>query len=170
MSRTKKVLIKDVTKEEAGEAMHAFALANAREKQLHAKIEEQTIRIREKYKSDLDAAKEKKALNFDILHSYAESNDALFAQKKSLDMSHGVIGFRIGTPKLKARKGFTWAAVLELAKEKAAKFIRTKEEVAKDTLLACRNDAGMEEVMDAIKVEVVQDEAFFVEPKEEDAA
>ena len=122
---------------------------------------------------------------FDVLQAYATENQAeLFAKKKSLDMAHGVIGFRTGTPKLKTLKGFTWASALQLAKKfLPITYIRQTEEIAKDRLLADRDldevavydtptgddrTATMREAMAVCGIQVVQEETFFVEPKKED--
>jgi phage host-nuclease inhibitor protein Gam len=99
-------------------------------------------------------------------------------------MAHGTIGFRTGTPKLKTLKGFTWASALELAKRfLPMTYIRQTEEIAKDRLLADRDlkevavydtptgdlrTATMIEAMAVCGIQVVQDEAFYVEPKKEE--
>ena len=116
---------------------------------------------------------------FDVLRSFAtEHRDDLFSKKKSLEMAHGVIGFRTGTPKLKTLKGFTWAKALVLVKEYLRGYIRTSEEVAKDKLLADRElvvtvdgkEVPMREEMARCGIEVAQDETFYVEPKREEGA
>lgn len=83
-------------------------------------------------------------------------------------MTHGTIGFRTGTPKLKTLKGFTWASAVNLVKEFLPSFIRTSEEVAKDKLLADRDEEGMTEKMAKCGIQVVQDETFYVDPKKEE--
>lgn len=85
-----------------------------------------------------------------------------------METTHGILGFRTGTPKLKTRKGFTWAAVLELLKEFNPAYIRTTDEVAKDKLLADRDNEQMPDLMQKVGVMVDQDETFFVEPKKEE--
>ena len=85
-------------------------------------------------------------------------------------MAHGTIGFRTGTPKLKTMKGFTWASVLQLAREFMPSYIRTTEEIAKDKLLADRDDEEMSDKMAHCGIAVAQDETFYVEPKTEDTA
>ena len=99
-------------------------------------------------------------------------------------MTHGVIGFRTGTPKLKTLKGFTWASALELVKRFLPGYIRQTEEIAKDKLLADRYDEvdfphsdgsgfvamPLTTAMGECGIQVVQDETFFVEPKSEDSA
>ena len=92
------------------------------------------------------------------------------------------IEFRTGQPKFKTARGTTWADALELVKDRLPNYIRTKEEVDKDRLLAdrnlpCRRDDEPEEAarpllheMALCGILVVQEESFFVEPKREEAA
>ena len=99
-----------------------------------------------------------------------------------MNLSHGVIGFRTGTPKLKTLKGFTWASALQLVKEFLPDYVRQTWDIAKDKLLAdresCVQEPGnplgpgksMYEQMAKCGIQVVQDEAFYVEPKKEDTS
>ena len=117
--------------------------------------------------SQLDAEREQA---FDVLQAFAVENQAeLFAKKKSLDMAHGTIGFRTGTPKLKTLKGFTWASVLQMVREFLPGYVRTSEEVAKDKLLADRDEEGMSDKMAKCGITVTQDETFYVDRKTEEA-
>lgn len=173
--RIKKVIITGVTRDAADDAFARFAKAESEITKLSAEIELQCTKIREKYAPQLAALSTAKDLAFDTLNSFAvENKETLFSKKKSLDMSHGVIGFRTGTPKLKTLKGFTWAKALPLVKEYLPGYIRTTEEVAKDKLLADRdsklgvNQEPMGGILSKCGIEVVQDESFFVEPKKEE--
>lgn len=169
-TRQKKTLIQGISQEQANDAFATYAKADAQIQKINAEIELQCAKIREKQAdrlSQLDAEREQA---FDVLQAYAVENKAeLFAKKKSLDMSHGTIGFRTGTPKLKTLKGFTWAAALQLVKDYLPSFIRTSEEIAKDKLLAERDTEGMFESMAKCGITVAQDETFYVEPKKEEA-
>ena len=84
-----------------------------------------------------------------------------------MDLVHGIIGFRTGTPKLKLRKGFTWPSVVNLLKEFLPAYIRTTEEPAKDRLLADRDVPEVSTQFQKLGITVDQDETFFVEPKKE---
>lgn len=181
--RVKKIIITGVTREAADEAFAKYAKADAESAKITADIELQCAKIREKYAgrlAELDAAK---TVAFDTLQSFATENQAeLFSKKKSLDMAHGVIGFRTGTPKLKTLKGFTWASALTLVKKFMPGYVRTSEEIAKDKLLADReleavefieNDITKKQVpmgtaMAECGIMVTQDETFYVEPKKEE--
>lgn len=175
--RIKKVIITGVTREAADDAFARFAKCDSEITKITAEIELQCTKIREKYAPQLAALDTAKQLAFDTLNSFAtENKDALFSKKKSLDMAHGTIGFRTGTPKLKTLKGFTWLKALPLVKEYLPKYIRTTEEVAKDKLLADRdskiglNNVPMSDLMAKCGIEVAQDETFYVEPKKEETA
>lgn len=183
-TRKKKTIITGVTADEANEAMASYAKATARVAKINAEMDLQFAQIREKHANELTELEKERDAAFDKLQAYAtENQDQLFAKKKSLDLANGTIGFRTGTPKLKTLKGFTWASVLNLVKEFLPSYVRTSEEVAKDKLLADREadiettDAAqiekkqvpMRELMAKCGISVVQDEAFYVEPKTEDA-
>lgn len=169
--REKKVIITGVTREVADEAFAVYAKADAQSSKITAEIELQCAKIREKYASKLAELEDEKSKAFDTLQAYATENQAdLFAKKKSLEMAHGVIGFRTGTPKLKTLKGFTWASALQLVKEFLPGYVRQTEEIAKDKLLADRDTEDMLPQMAKCGIQVAQDETFYVEPKKEDAA
>ena len=187
MGRQKKTIITGVSREAADEAFARYAKRDAQIQKINAEIELQCAKIREKYADKLTVLGIERDQAFDVLQSFATENQAeLFVKKKSLDMAHGTIGFRTGTPKLKTLKGFTWASALQLAKKfLPATYIRLTEEIAKDKLLADRDleetavyDAvtgdprlvPMREAMAVCGIQVVQDETFYVEPKKEEAS
>ena len=169
-TRQKKTLIHGISQEQANDAFATYAKADAQIQKINAEIDLQCARIREKQADGLSELDKEREQAFDVLQAFAIENQAeLFAKKKSLDMSHGTIGFRTGTPKLKTLKGFTWAAALQLVKDYLPSFIRTSEEIAKDKLLAERDTEGMFESMAKCGITVAQDETFYVEPKKEEA-
>lgn len=184
-TRKKKVIITGVSREQADEAFATYAKSDAQVQKINAEIELKCAQIREKYADRLSVLTAEKDQAFDTLQAFATENEAeLFAKKKSLDMAHGTIGFRTGTPKLKTLKGFTWAAALTMVKKfLPATYVRLTEEIAKDRLLADRDleevtvydtptgddrTATMREAMAVCGITVTQDETFFVEPKKEE--
>ncbi|MBX7204176.1 MAG: host-nuclease inhibitor Gam family protein [Bacteroidia bacterium] len=163
----KKVLTGTVDKNTAEEAFAAYAKADARAKQLTAKMDVEITKIREKYQDELTELQDVKEEEFEKLQSYAENNRADFGNKKSMELTHGVLGFRTGTPKLKTRKGFTWGSITNLLKEFLPEYVRTTEEPAKDRLLADRDAPEVANLFPKVGILVDQDETFFVEPKKE---
>lgn len=181
-TRQKKTLIQGITAEQANDAFANYAKADAQMQKINADIELQCAKIREKHSDELTRLSEEKEKAFDTLQAYAVENQAeLFTKKKSLEMTHGTIGFRTGTPKLKTLKGFTWASALQLVKEFLPGYVRQTEEIAKDKLLADRDSdvmvtgdplgpgKPMREQMAKCGIAVTQDETFYVEPKKEEA-
>lgn len=183
--REKKTIILGVTREVAEEAFATYAKSDAQLQKISADIELQCAKIREKYQDKIAELSKSKIESFDVLQSFATENQSeLFTKKKSLDMAHGTIGFRTGTPKLKTLKGFTWASALQLAKKfLPMTYIRQTEDIAKDKLLADRDlkevavydtptgdprEVTMREAMAACGIQVTQDETFYVEPKGEE--
>lgn len=101
-TRKKKVIITGVNREMADEAFATYAKSDAQVQKINADIELQCAKIREKYADKLATLTAEKEQAFDTLQAFAtENQEDLFAKKKSLDMAHGTIGFRTGTPKLK---------------------------------------------------------------------
>ncbi len=187
MTRQKKTIISGVSRETADEAFATYAKNDAQIQKINAEIELQCAKIREKYADKLSTLATERDTAFETLQSFATENQSeLFTKKKSLEMAHGTIGFRTGTPKLKTLKGFTWSSALQLAKKfLPADYIRQTEEIAKDKLLADRDvdeievfdmpdgsvrNTTMRDAMAVCGIQVVQDETFYVEPKKEETA
>lgn len=167
--REKKIVHTGVTSEQMETAFAEYAAVDARLAKINATMDEQITRIREKYADEVSRLSETKDKNFEIVQAFAmENRDELFSKKKSMDGAHGTFGFRTGTPKLKTRKGFTWAAALNLLKEFLPAYVRTSEEPAKDKLLADREQSEIAENLEKCGIEVVQDETFFIELKKEE--
>ena len=168
MARKKKTIISGISRDEMEEAMHSYAIADAQQRALTAEMDGRLSAIREEYSqrlADLDTEKDEA---FEKLQAFAtENRDEHFSKRKSMETTHGTIGFRTGNPQLRPGKGMTWAGILELLKLKGQNYIRTTEEVAKDKLLAERELDECQLVMEACHISVVQKETFYVEPKTE---
>lgn len=166
--RRKAIAIEEITRDQAERVIGEYAHVDAKIQELTAEMDQKMTKIRDQYADKLDPLKETREEKFKVLQFFAEKNKSLFDKKRSIDLTHGVLGFRRGTPKLKTRKGITWAAVVELAKEFAPDWVRTKEEPAKDVMLAMREEPEAIERMNKIGVLVDADESFFVELKKEE--
>ena len=167
MAREKKVVHTGVTRDQMEEAFSKYAVADAKLAKINATIDVQMTTIREKYADEISKLNETKDSEFDIMQTFATENPELFSKRKSIESTHGTIGFRTGTPKLKTLKGFTWGAVTNLLKEFLPSYIRISEEPAKDKLLADREDPEVTALFPKVGISVTQDETFYVEPKKE---
>ena len=168
-TREKKTVYNGVKQEEMELAFADYARADARIQKINSTMDIEMTRIREKYQDELGKLAETKEKSFDIMQAYAlENRDELFSKRKSLETTHGTIGFRTGTPKLKTLKGFTWGAVVNMLKEFLPSYVRTSEEANKEKLLADRDNEEVTAMFPKVGITVVQDETFFVEPKKEE--
>ncbi|MBS5642555.1 MAG: host-nuclease inhibitor Gam family protein [Alistipes sp.] len=166
--REKKIVISGVTREAMEEAFGRYATADAEMQSINAAMDKEFVAIRERNAERLAELEQQKIESFEVMQVFAtEQREVLFSKRRSLETTHGIIGFRTGTPKLKTRRGFTWAAALELVREFLPSYIRTSEEVAKDKLLADRENEQLQPLMQKCGIDVVQEESFYVEPKKE---
>lgn len=156
--------------EQAEAVMADYALLDARIMEVQSVMDQKITRIREEYSDQLQDLNEQKEDKFNALQLFAEANKQLFLKKKSVDMSHGAIGFRTGQPKLKTLKGFTWASVTNLLKTFLPDYVRTVDEPAKDKLIADREKPEVMAMFTKVGIEPVQDETFFVDLKKEEFA
>lgn len=166
--REKKPVMKPASMEEVEQLFATYADADAKIVEINAKIDQKMTEIREKYADELRELSDKREDCFNAIQVFAESREDLFTGKKSIDLSHGTIGFRTGTPKLKLRKGFQWGSALELLKKFLPSYVRTAEEPAKDKLLADRDQPEVNEHLKTCGIEVVQDETFYINLKKEE--
>lgn len=167
-TRQKKVLVSNtITKEEAETAFAMYAQADAVQQQVTSKMDEAITKIREKHAANLAELAEIKEKAFEEMLTYAENNRDDFGKKKSMELTHGTIGFRTGTPALKAAKGFTWKSITVLLSKNYKDFVRQVTEPAKDKILADRLTPSTKLMMEECGIMVDQAETFFVEPKKE---
>jgi phage host-nuclease inhibitor protein Gam len=180
------VITEEITMEKAEQYFAEYAGADAKIGELTSKMDVEITRIREKYQGRLAELSDTKEQAAQKLQHFAESRrQELFIKKKTLDLLHGSIGFRTGNFQLKTLKGFTWDAVRNLVKEFLPDYIRTKEEVDKESLLADRSAAldtddeatlalpeeqrpKVSSLFEKCGVRVAQEETFFIEPKKEE--
>lgn len=168
-NRKKATLLVNVTKDEAETAFAAFAAADAQSQKINADMDIKITKIREASAGKLAELADTKEANFNIIQNYAVNNRDDFGNKKSMEFTHGVIGFRTGTPALKAAKGFTWKSITTLLEKLYPDFTRKEVVPAKDKILADRNLPETREMMEKCGITVDQAETFFIEPKKEEA-
>lgn len=155
---------------EAEAVLGEYAQVDAKLQKINAEMDSQINKIREKYVNEITSLNANKERLIDELQHFAETNPDHFEKRKSIEMVHGVIGFRTGTPKLRPLKKCTWASITEALKVHLPNYIRTVDEPDKVKLLADRDDERVMKLMPKVGCEVVQDETFYVELKKEEVA
>lgn len=169
MTRVKKKLVPVPSDNDVQGKMLDYAKASSSLKKVEAEMELKIQQLRDKFKARIDTLRKEKEEASESLQAYAVHNrETLFSKRKSRDLVHGMIGFRTGTPKVVKSRAKTWDRILELLKKhNMASFIRMKEEVDKEKIIASREDKEIMETLGEWDIKVVQDETFFIEVKEE---
>jgi phage host-nuclease inhibitor protein Gam len=117
--------------------------------------------VKKKYEERLSEIKSSMTPRIDSIRAWAKAHLADFAGRRSMEMLHGVIGWRLDPPSIKLMKGFTWPAVLQRLRDLGrVEFIRTEEKPNKEALLAVRETENLK----TFYLQVVQEDEFFVEP------
>jgi len=118
----------------------------------------------------MEEPKAKADAQFNALNQWAAKAKDEFAKSRSIEMRHGVIGFRKGKPRLELIGKTSWKDVLAKLKGKFAAYVRVKKEVNKEQMLA---DAIAEkqkikiETLKRFGVKISQDDSFYIELKTE---
>lgn len=163
MSRLKTKPTAIITRTEAEEVCGQIARDMNDRRRLSAEMDAELKAVRDRYQARITALGKSMEGQLARLQDWAESNPTEFVGKRSIEMMHGRVGWRLGQPQLKPLSGTTWARVLEIIGEDT-RFLRMKPEVNKEALIAARDEIGAEGLR-ALGVKVVQEEDFFVEPK-----
>jgi len=169
-AKTKKKVFKDVTLAQAQEASNTYAAKKNQLSQIEAEMNERLNDIKSEYADDINQLQSELEEPVAILQAYATEQIPEGSKKKSIDLLHSVIGFRTGTPKVNKSKSFTWDAVLELIKKNKMfkSFIRPKEEINKEAILAEKNKELLKALKEEAYVFIDQDETFYITPKVEE--
>lgn len=171
MARKSAKISKTPTKAEALDLVKQHSEAVHKLEQLRAKMDGELDKVRKKYTEQMAQHQTTVNDSFSAIQQYAlEYRDEEFKAKKSQDWGVALVGFRISAPATKLRKGFTWASVMTMLKEKDMKqFLRTKEEVNKEMMLEYREDEEMAENLLACGVVFDQAESFYIDVKQEES-
>ncbi len=135
---------------------------------LKAELDTEVTAVRQKFEGRIDGLGKQLEQKSGLLQQWAEGAPEEFKDKKSIDFLHGRIGFRTGTPKLKTLAGWTFDRVLSVID---SMWVRVTQTVDKEALLAAYASGELTDA--ALRVsgmKVVQEEAFFVDPKLEESA
>jgi phage host-nuclease inhibitor protein Gam len=160
-----------ITRARAEEILGEIAGLTIAERETKNALDRETTEARERHQPVLAQIAKQIEEKTALLESWASANPAEFPKhRKSIDLLHGTLGFRTGMPKLKTLAKWTWDRVLEKLRELSlAAFIRTKDEVNKEAVIAAVGEGRLlPEDARQLGVQVVQDETFFVEPRIEE--
>jgi phage host-nuclease inhibitor protein Gam len=145
-------------------AMAHYAQNVKRTADIEALIADEINLLQEKHKHELLQLAEQKAYLQQQLETYCrEQKSTLFNIRRSMQTAHGSIGFRTAKPKLMPLNDTSWPQILQNLKAQLPQYVRTKEEPAKDALLADKDKEQVASRLAHIGLQVVQDELFFID-------
>lgn len=122
-------------------------------------------RAQERYAYGLGQLKKELEAKVARVQSWALANPEEFGKRKSIEFTHGTVGFRTGTPKLALlNRKWNWEKALERVEALLPNFIRSKPEIDKEAILAQRDEEVLQFAIEECGMKVVQDESFYVEP------
>lgn len=145
-----------------------FCLADVRLDEAQARLNEALAMARETAEPEIAALKEQRKEMFDVVRVWADAHPDAFAGRRSVAMVHGTLLYRKGQPTLKTLTGVTWEKVLGLLKQLRPEYVRRKEEVDRQAILADRDElkpTGLE----ALGLRVDQADRFDLEANKEKA-
>lgn len=153
------------TREEAEATMREITKVTIKRNELILQRDAAIAELNKRYETHFAEADQTLKERTELLRGWAEANPSEFAGLKSLDLTHGTIGWRTGQPTLKTLSGWTWDRVMDKLKVALmTAYVRTKDEVNKAQILADRELLGPEGLRD-LGCRVIQEETFFVEPR-----
>lgn len=149
-----------------------YAAAVIERDALKAAMEERIRVIRTEYEAQFARIGEAADALLEDIEAWAAGHPEMFAEKKSMEMLHGTIGFRTGTPRVALPRGADEGELaIEMSEAGLVQYVRTHLELDKQRIIAdCTRDEDGDEnaaVLAAYGVKVKQSERFFAEVKRE---
>lgn len=133
--------------------------------------EQEVSAIEERYKDDLDTIEKDLEVKSELLSGWATNNPSEFGTLKSLELTHGKIGWRTGMPKLIKTAKEKWDDMVDRVRQNLGdRFIRISSEVDKAAIIRAHGEEPFDPAQLRLAgLKVAQEESFFVEPKIEEA-
>lgn len=166
MTKTEKQKAARLTREDIEASVRELCIASVRLDEEQARMNMELAAVRERYEPQMAALSATADEEAERIRAWADAHPDEFATRKSIAMVHGTLGYRVGQPALKTIRGVTWDKVLAILRAHLPNYIRIKEEVDKEALLADRETLG-DENLKTLGLRVEQAERFFVEPNKE---
>jgi len=166
MNKTDKARIARLSREDIEAAIRELCIATVRLDEQQARLNLDLARAREVHEPALAALNATVDEQTALVRAWADAHPEEFATRKSIVMVHGTLGYRIGQPALKTIRGITWDKVLALLKAAFPAYVRVKEEIDREAILADRESLGSD-ALAATGLRVEQAERFYVEVNRE---
>ena len=160
------------TYEDADQTLLEIADCETQLQRAEAEMNEQIQKIRDEYEQNTHVIRAIKSSLEKEVERFCIMNKMDFEKQRSRDLVHGSLGFRNTPPKVTLlNRKYKWDTVLELlAKVRFGKdFIRTKEEINKEQVLASYASKEIDDrKLASVGMKIDQSEEFFLKIKWEE--
>lgn len=138
----------------------------AEQQKLAAKQDKEVAAIKAEYEPYFTRLETSVELRMAKAMAWANAHPELFTKTKSVQMANGIVGFRTSPPALTLlSRDWSWDDVVLALKEHNFKaYIRTKEEVNKESIMQDRETIGAAKLKE-MGLRVRQKEKFYVDPE-----
>jgi phage host-nuclease inhibitor protein Gam len=155
-------------REELEQVMGEYAAQVLERDRLTVCMEQEIAEIRSRYEQPLSACVQVGDGLFEDLCAWAALNPDAFAERRSLELLHGRIGFRAGLPAVRQLAGVKADHSVDLLLAACPDWVRTKWEIDKEQILAdiSKGDAS-EEALRPFGLRIERAETFFAEARRE---
>ena len=164
------------TREELEKTMGDYAASTLALEALKLEMEAKLLEIRKGYEADAAALKLAAEAPFKQLELWARMHPDAFEGKKSLELTHGTIGYRTGMPRVTVKRGVDEKTLCELLENHGyARAVRSVKELDKDEIIrSARSEdpadrAFAERVSREFGLRVSQTERFYAEARKDKA-
>jgi phage host-nuclease inhibitor protein Gam len=167
VSKSTRLKAQPITTREQMEALvREIATLQVRRQRYTAELNDRITQIRADYEGANAAIDSELKGKMALAQEWADSHPAEFGKTRSIAMTHGDVGWRLGNPALKTISRWTWERVLDAisASSMFNGYVRVKREVNKQALLDNREMYSPEQLK-TIGVQVVQEDTFYIEPR-----
>ena len=164
MKKSKGPLLK--TREDVEICMGALAELTIKRMAIEATLNDELKAVRDRYQEELGTLGNDADAEFRMLKEWAEAHPEEFKDRKSMELTHGALGFRTGTPAVKYLKKITEEMAIGLMGAKPefrAKYVRELVELNKQAIIEDRE--ALKDELACFGLRIAQSETFFVEPK-----
>lgn len=159
------------SREELEGVLGEYAKLQITKEQQTLEMEEKINAIRKRYETELTELTEKAEAFFGDIQAWATLNQAEFETRRSIELIHGMIGFRKCPAAVKQVGGVKVEHTIDMMTRDARyePYLRVSTEIDKDSILGAyglKKD-GLLADLAAVGLKIEQKENFFVELKKE---
>ena len=162
------------TREELERTMGEYAAAQIGLERSKAEMEARILEVRKEFETELAALKLAAEAPFKQLELWARTHPEEFQGRKSVELTHGTIGFRTGMPRVTVKRGTDEDGLCKaLAAQGCDRVVRTVRELDRDEIIRLARSENeverhlAEHLARDFGLKVSQTERFFADAKEE---